>query len=90
MRARTIAAVRVTLLILWTATAGLPQPIITTIAGADFLYPVQPLPALTAPLGAISVARLTLTCLNIFQQFGQIVTGVPSNRVRVNPGNSSW
>jgi uncharacterized protein (TIGR03437 family) len=51
MRTRTICAVRATGLILWTATVALPQSIITTIAGTDFTYPVQPLPALNAPLG---------------------------------------
>ena len=51
MRTRTIGAVRVTGLILWTATAALPQSVITTIAGTDFTYPLQPLPALQAPLG---------------------------------------
>src|SRR5690349_5756631 len=51
MSTRTIGAVRVTGLILWTATAALPQSIITTIAGTDFAYPVPPLPALNAPLG---------------------------------------
>src|SRR5579864_1750866 len=51
MRTRTIAAVRVTGLILWTATAALPQGIITTIAGTNFLLPLQPLPGLNAPLG---------------------------------------
>src|SRR5215467_7827499 len=44
-------AVRITALILWTAAAALPQVIITTIAGTDFTYPLQPLPALNAPLG---------------------------------------
>src|SRR5579859_7326357 len=58
MRTRTIGAVRVTGLILWTAIAALPQSIITTIAGTDFLYPVQPLPALNAPLGTVSAAAL--------------------------------
>src|SRR5689334_17901657 len=51
MRTPTIGAVRVTALILWTATVALPQSIITTIAGADFTFPFQPLPALNAPLG---------------------------------------
>jgi hypothetical protein len=50
MSTRTIGAVRVIGLILWTATVALPQGVVTTIAGTDFIFPVQ-LPALNAPLG---------------------------------------
>src|SRR5438045_164195 len=58
MRLRTIGAVRLTALILWTAIIGLPQRIITTIAGTDFIYPFQPLPALNAPLGVTGAVAL--------------------------------
>jgi hypothetical protein len=50
MSTRTIGAVRVIGLILWTATVALPQGVITTIVGTEFILPVQ-LPALNAPLG---------------------------------------
>jgi secreted PhoX family phosphatase len=58
MRTRIIGAVRWALLILSTAAVALPQNIITTIAGTDFSYPVQPLPALDAPLGLTAAVAL--------------------------------
>src|ERR1700733_8118786 len=35
----------------WVACA--PAQVITTVAGTDFSYPTQPLPALSAPLGSV-------------------------------------
>ncbi|MEP6961832.1 MAG: NHL repeat-containing protein, partial [Acidobacteriota bacterium] len=42
------------LLLLLLGPAGLDAQVITTVAGADFIFPSSPLPALEAPLGTLS------------------------------------
>src|SRR5579872_6364764 len=91
MRTRTPGAIRAAALILSAATAALPQGIITTIAGTNFVFPIQPVPALQAPLGSTSgVALDTLGNLFIADRDNHLVLKVDQEGVlTIVAGNGS-